>query len=141
MIPRTLKDNIYAVGAIDWDRTLFDALIPLPYGTTYNSYLIKGSEKIALIDTVERIQGAEREVILFGFTCSDPDQIMGGFLNNPERFNVAITRARHKLIIVGSKTLFTAVAQNEESLRANACFKEFVACHPCFDGADISRWT
>jgi flavorubredoxin len=41
------------VGAVDWDRRLFDALIPLPDGTSYNSYLIKGSEKTALIDTVD----------------------------------------------------------------------------------------
>jgi flavorubredoxin len=48
-----LKPNIYAVGAIDWDRRLFDELIPLPDGTSYNAYLIKGSEKIALLDTVD----------------------------------------------------------------------------------------
>jgi len=50
---RQLKPNIYAVGAIDWDRRLFDELIPLPDGTSYNAYLIKGSEKIALLDTVD----------------------------------------------------------------------------------------
>ncbi len=50
---REIKPGIYSVGAIDWDRRLFDALIPLPDGTTYNSYLVKGSEKIALIDTVD----------------------------------------------------------------------------------------
>ncbi len=50
---RTIKANIYAVGAIDWDARLFDRLIPLPDGTTYNSYLIKGSEKTALLDTVD----------------------------------------------------------------------------------------
>ena len=50
---RELKPNIYAVGAIDWDRRLFDELIPLPDGTSYNSYLIKGSEKTALLDTVD----------------------------------------------------------------------------------------
>ena len=48
-----LKPNIYAVGAIDWDRRLFDELIPLPDGTSYNTYLVKGSEKIALLDTVD----------------------------------------------------------------------------------------
>ena len=52
-IPRQIKSNIYSVGAIDWDRRLFDELIPLPDGTSYNSYLIKGTEKIALIDTVD----------------------------------------------------------------------------------------
>ncbi len=52
-LSRELKANIYAVGAIDWDRRLFDELIPLPDGTSYNAYLIKGSEKTALIDTVD----------------------------------------------------------------------------------------
>jgi flavorubredoxin len=56
MKPRELRDNIYYVGAIDWDRRLFDSLIPLPDGTSYNSYLIIGSEKTALIDTVDPSQ-------------------------------------------------------------------------------------
>lgn len=50
---RQLKPNVYYVGALDWDRRLFDELIPLPDGTSYNSYLVKGSEKTALIDTVD----------------------------------------------------------------------------------------
>jgi len=50
---RELKPGVYAVGAVDWDRRLFDELIPLPDGTSYNSYVIKGNEKTALLDTVE----------------------------------------------------------------------------------------
>jgi flavorubredoxin len=50
---RQIKVNVYAVGAIDWDRRLFDELIPLPDGTSYNAYLIKGSNKTALLDTVD----------------------------------------------------------------------------------------
>jgi flavorubredoxin len=53
MKPREIRRGIYCVGAIDWDRRLFDSLIPLPDGTSYNSYLIKGSEKTALMDTVD----------------------------------------------------------------------------------------
>jgi len=53
MKPRKLRENIYWVGAVDWDRRLFDELIPLPDGTSYNAYLVKGSEKTALIDTVD----------------------------------------------------------------------------------------
>lgn len=53
MAVRVLKPGVYAVGAIDWHRRLFDELIPLPHGTSYNSYLIKGSEKTVLIDTVD----------------------------------------------------------------------------------------
>jgi len=51
--PREIRPGVYWVGAVDWDRRLFDSLIPLPDGTSYNSYLIKGSEKTALIDTVD----------------------------------------------------------------------------------------
>ena len=54
-IPKQLKPNIYSVGAVDWDRRLFDELIPLPDGTSYNAYLVKGREKTALIDTVDTI--------------------------------------------------------------------------------------
>ncbi len=53
MEPRKIRDNIYWMGFQDWDSRLFDALIPLPDGTSYNAYLIKGSEKTVLIDTVE----------------------------------------------------------------------------------------
>ena len=53
MKPRKIKDGIYWVGAVDWDRRLFDDLIPLPDGTSYNAYLIQGSGKTALIDTVD----------------------------------------------------------------------------------------
>jgi superfamily I DNA and/or RNA helicase len=89
------------------------------------SELCKSSHDLPLIDTVERIQGAERDVIIFGLTCSDPDRVLGEFLNNPKRFNVAITRARKKLIVVCSEAFISAVAQNEKALVANACFKAF----------------
>ena len=59
MKPRELKPNVYWVGAVDWDRRLFDELIPLPDGTSYNAYLIKGSEKTALIDTVDPTMAEE----------------------------------------------------------------------------------
>jgi flavorubredoxin len=56
---RELKKNIYAVGVQDWDRRLFDELIPLPHGTSYNSYLIKGSQKTALIDSADPVKYQE----------------------------------------------------------------------------------
>jgi flavorubredoxin len=48
-----IKKDIYSVGASDPTRKLFDALIPLPDGTSYNAYVIKGSEKTVLIDSVD----------------------------------------------------------------------------------------
>lgn len=50
---RELSANVYKIGAEDWDRRLFDSLIPLPDGTSYNSYLVFGSTKTAIIDTVD----------------------------------------------------------------------------------------
>ncbi|MEO0130748.1 MAG: FprA family A-type flavoprotein [candidate division WOR-3 bacterium] len=58
---REITKNIWTVGAIDWDRRLFDELIPLPDGTSYNAYLIKGSEKNVLIDTVDPTK--EKELV------------------------------------------------------------------------------
>ncbi|MCX6573583.1 MAG: FprA family A-type flavoprotein, partial [Candidatus Aminicenantes bacterium] len=53
MKPREIIPGVHYVGAPDFDRRLFDALIPLPEGTSYNAYLVSGRDKIALIDTVE----------------------------------------------------------------------------------------
>lgn len=53
MKKRTITKNIHWLGAVDWDRRLFDSLIPLPDGTTYNVYWIEGSQKTALLDTVD----------------------------------------------------------------------------------------
>lgn len=50
---RQIRPNVFSIGAIDWDRRLFDELIPLPEGTTYNAYVVKGSDKVALLDTVD----------------------------------------------------------------------------------------
>jgi len=47
-----ISEKVFWVGVRDWNRRLFDALIPLPKGTTYNAYLIVGGSKKALIDTV-----------------------------------------------------------------------------------------
>ncbi|HQG48466.1 MAG TPA: FprA family A-type flavoprotein [Sedimentisphaerales bacterium] len=67
-----LKPNVYSIRAIDWDRRLFDELIPLPEGTTYNAYLIEGSEKTALIDTVDP---AKMDILMGSLTASGIDKI------------------------------------------------------------------
>jgi len=53
MKPRKITECVSFLGAQDFDRQLFDELIPLPDGTSYNAYLVKGNEKTALIDTVD----------------------------------------------------------------------------------------
>ena len=52
MLYKKIKDGIFYAGMNDKDRLIFDELIPLDNGTSYNSYLISGSEKTAVIDTM-----------------------------------------------------------------------------------------
>ena len=64
-----ISDGIYAIGAIDWKRRIFDALAHTPLGTTYNSYLVRGKSGNALIDTIH--PGFEQE------WSAKIDQILG----------------------------------------------------------------
>ncbi|MCB2181583.1 MAG: FprA family A-type flavoprotein [Desulfobulbaceae bacterium] len=71
MNKRTVKENIYWMGSVDWDIRLFDSLIPLPDGTSYNAYFIKGSEKSVLIDTVDPSKADELLAQLEGISEID----------------------------------------------------------------------
>ncbi|MGL5634680.1 MAG: FprA family A-type flavoprotein [Sarcina sp.] len=48
-----IKNNLYWVGALDPELRVFDIIMHTPYGTSYNSYVLKGSEKTALFETVK----------------------------------------------------------------------------------------
>lgn len=57
---KKITDRTYYIGVNDFDKVLFEGLWPLPYGVSYNSYLVV-DEKVALIDTVEA--GFEEEFL------------------------------------------------------------------------------
>jgi hypothetical protein len=96
------------------------------------------SVTLPVIDTVERLQGAERDVVLFSVTSSDPDTLDSPFLNNPNRFNVAITRARHKLVVVGSRAFFTQVPHTDPGLQAHYGFTAYY--HRCRTQGALFDW-
>lgn len=48
-----IKNNLYWVGALDPNLRVFDIIMHTPYGTSYNSYVLKGSEKTAIFETVK----------------------------------------------------------------------------------------
>ena len=84
------------------------------------------------IDTVERYQGSEREVMLVGVTESDPAYIKssGEFLLNPHRAVVALSRATKKTVVVASRSVFTLHTLDEELFEAACLWKNLrrVAC-------------
>jgi len=77
-----ISEGVHSVGVRDWNRRLFDALIPLPKGTTYNSYLITGENKKALIDTVN--PGFEKELEEKIRKSTDPSKIDYVIMNHAE---------------------------------------------------------
>ena len=81
-----------------------------------NSVLKARKVKNVEVDTVERFQGGERDVIIISLTASDPAYITSifRFLFDPNRLNVAMSRMREKLIIVASKEVFTATPKTLE---------------------------
>ncbi|MCB9833599.1 MAG: AAA family ATPase [Planctomycetes bacterium] len=70
---------------------------------------------LPLVDTVERIQGQERDLIILSMSISDPDILAAeaDFLFLPNRFNVAATRARRKLVVLASPLFFRVLPRPE----------------------------
>lgn len=92
------------------------------------------------IDTVERFQGGERDVIIVACTASDPDFVMAEaeFLMDPQRLNVALSRARKKLIVVASASVFGALPIDLPIFERAALWKRlrsYAAPHPLWGGA------
>jgi predicted RecB family nuclease len=73
------------------------------------------------VDTVERFQGGEREAIVVSATESDRDYLLaaGDFLYDPCRLTVALSRAKRKMILVASRSVFSLFSPGEETF-ANA---------------------
>ena len=63
MKPEKITEGVYSLRMNHFNRRLFDSLIPLPQGTSYNAYLVKGSEKTALLDSVD----PEKAHVLFDY--------------------------------------------------------------------------
>jgi DNA replication ATP-dependent helicase Dna2 len=81
-----------------------------------------------VVDTVERMQGQEKEVIILSFTSSSPAFIkqMADFLFQPQRLNVAVTRPCTKLILIGSHHIFDAEFDDPEEAKSIELFKSLV---------------
>jgi len=77
-----IAPRVHWVGVEDFHRRLFDALIPLPYGTSYNAYLVAGDREVALIDTVN--PGFEGELLAKVSSLVKPESIDYLIMNHAE---------------------------------------------------------
>mgnify|MGYP001340588919 CR=1 FL=1 len=82
-----------------------------------------------VVDTVERMQGQEREVVIVSLTTSNPTfaSALADFLFQPERLNVAVTRPRSKLIILSSRHLLDACPADPEQQEALELLRDLLA--------------
>jgi len=80
-----------------------------------------------IIDTVERMQGQERDIIVVSLCASDGDFILdeADFILSPNRLNVSITRARRLLVVVGSRHFFRILPTKPEHIAPAALFRSF----------------
>ena len=88
--------------------------------------LIRGS-----VDTVERFQGQQRDIIIATFALGDPDSISSEeeFLLSLQRFNVMASRARAKLIVIVSDEVAIHLARDLDVIRGSALLKRLVSTH------------
>jgi len=81
------------------------------------------------VETVERFQGDERTVILVSATESDPQYLLAAseFLLDPRRLTVALSRAKRKMVLVASRSVFTIFSPDEETFAHAQLWKNVLA--------------
>ncbi len=88
------------------------------------------------VDTVERFQGQQRNLIVCSFSVGDADLIRDEdeFLMDLRRFNVILSRARAKVIVFVTRELLDHLSDDVEVLRESAFLKHFVSQHCTHSG-------
>ena len=90
--------------------------------------LTEDAARLCVVDTVERMQGQEREVVIVSMACSEAMFLArhAGFIYQPNRLNVAITRARTKAIILASTLLADFSPDGWETVEDAAVFSSLL---------------
>lgn len=120
-----------ANGAEYGDRLWQDGLAIVSPHRAQNAEIrqrISNSHRNAVVETVERIQGRERDAVVVCYSVADTDfaKVEARFLFSPNRFNVAITRPRTKLVIVVSRQLLTTLPSDEDDVESVQRLREYV---------------
>jgi hypothetical protein len=105
--------------------------------------------ELSAIDTVERFQGGERTVIVVSATESDRAYLLASsqFLLDPRRLTVALSRAKHKMILVASRSIFSLFSPDEETYTNSLLWKNLLlrTCTALLwegerDGKRVAAW-
>lgn len=129
LAPRLVRSDGQAFGEHLWAEGLAVVTPHRAHNALVRASLAeRGFGDRCLVETVERMQGRERDAIVLSYAVADPEfaAVEGGFLFSQERFNVAITRPRSKLIIVVSRRLLEVVSPDEDVLDSVHVLREYV---------------
>lgn len=85
------------------------------------------SDYVVDVETVDGFQGRERDVIIYSVVGTDPGSLK--FAGDQNRFNVAVTRPKSKLVVIGNASCIGKKTQQDNILRA---FVEYVDTHNAF---------
>ena len=93
------------------------------------------------VDTVERFQGGERDLIVVSSTVSDPDYLRreAEFILSPQRLNVAMSRMKRKLVVVVPRSLLEFVPGGADEYEAARVWKNMFQIVE--NEADTALWT
>jgi DNA replication ATP-dependent helicase Dna2 len=96
-----------------------------------------------LVETVERIQGREREAVVVSLASSDPDWLatQSDFYFLPNRLNVALTRARSKCIVLASPLAFDVRPRALADVPAMRIFRELRGAIPTIPAPEMGSDT
>lgn len=126
MKPDKLADNIYRVHARIGTRELFEGIWPLPNGVLLNSYIVRGTEKTALIDLVKDWDNAvdeiSNQISQLGLRLQDIDYLILNHMEPDHTGSLAQLKEKNKkLVIICSKKAVELVKEFygiEEGVRA-----------------------
>lgn len=93
------------------------------------------------VDTVERFQGGQRDLIIVSGTVSDPDYVRreADFILSPYRLNVAMSRMKKKLVVVVPRSLIDFVPSDSDQYEAARVWKRLYSI--VREEADGEPWT
>ncbi len=136
-----LKDNLWWIGSTDHNLRVFDIIMYTEFGTSYNSYLIKGSEKTAVVETVkytfteeylkqlqEEIDVTTIDYIIVSHTEPDHSSTVGALLElAPQAVVVASAAAVRFLKMIANRKFEYITVGDGDSLSLGDKTLEFIS--------------